>query len=419
MRLVDRYSAFLLDLDGVIYRGDEPVSGAAEAVAGLRAAGRRLVFLTNNSARTPEQVAEKLESVGVEASPGEVLTSAQATAPLVARWAREEGRPRTAFVIGERGVREALASEGIEVLDGDPAEAGFVVVGWDRGVDYEKLRMASVLVGRGARFVATNADASYPAPGGELWPGAGALLAAVEAASRTRANVVGKPHGPLFDAAVERAGGRDVLMVGDRVETDVAGAHDAGLDAVLVLTGASGPEDLLEQDGQPVAVLDGLGGLHDERPDAPVRPAEAGDGDAIADLLEAAGLATADAGSRGDAMVVGRDEVVATAATAVRGQEAYLHSVAVRDEARGFHVGTLVVAGAVRAAARRGASTVFLMTEDAEGFFAQLGFEPAARDDLPDWVVGRTSTCSETAVAMRRRLASQSNAGDTLAGRRR
>lgn len=416
MRLAGRYSAFLLDLDGVIYRGDEAVPGAAEAVAELSTAGRRLVFLTNNSARTPEQVADKLASVGVEASPSEVLTSAQATAPLIARWAREEGRPPTAFVIGERGVREALTSEGIEVLDDAPSEAGFVVVGWDRGVDYEKLKTASILVGRGARLVGTNADASYPAPGGELWPGAGALLAAVEAAATARAEVVGKPHAPLFDAAVERAGGGDVLMVGDRLETDVAGAEAAGLDSALVLTGASGPEDLLDQDGQPVAVLDDLAGLHGERPDAPVRPAEPGDAGVITALLESAGL-TPDLGSWDDVVVAGGDEVVATAGAAVRGEEAYLHSVAVREDARGFHLGMLVVAAAVRGAARGGAGLVSLITEDAEGFFARLGFEPVDRADLPDWIAERSTACSESAVAMRRRF--QSKTGETLAGRRR
>jgi HAD superfamily hydrolase (TIGR01457 family) len=419
MRLVDRYSAFLLDLDGVIYRGDEPVPGASEAVAELRRAGKTLVFLTNNSARTPEQVAEKLDSVGVQASPDEVLTSAQATAPLIARWARADERPPTAFVIGERGLREALTEEGIEVLDGDPRDAGFVVVGWDRGVDYEKLRTASVLVGRGARLVATNADASYPAPGAERWPGAGALLAAVEVASTTRADVVGKPHGPLFEAAVERAGSDDALMIGDRLETDVAGAAAGGLDSAFVLTGASSVQDLLDQDAQPVAVLDDLLGLHDDRPDAAVRPAQGDDAEGIAELLDSAGLAP-DPGPPEEAIVAGGTEIVATAATAVRGREAYLHSVAVRKDARGHNVGTLAVAGAGRAAARRGAALVYLLTEDAEGFFARLGFEPFDRQEVPGWVTERSSACSDTAVGMRRRLRSaQSNTGATLAGRRR
>jgi 4-nitrophenyl phosphatase len=403
VRPAERYRAFILDLDGVVYRGDEVVPGAPQAVEALRDTGRALVFLTNNSARTPGQVAGKLGSMGISASPEEVVTSAQAAAPVVARRAEEESRPRTAFVIGERGIREALAAQGIEVVDGEPAEVGFVVVGWDRHLDYQKLRTASVLVGRGARLVATNADASYPAPGGDLWPGAGSLLAAVETASATRAEVVGKPHRPLFDVAVERAGTDDALVVGDRIETDIRGAAAAGLDAALVLTGASKAGDLLDHDAVPVMVLEGLGDVLDDRPPVRVREAVAEDGEGIAALLKEGGLVPEEPVSDG-AVVMGEDELDATAATAVRGDSAYLHSVAVREEARGNHLGTLAVAGAARRAVREGGRLLFLLTEGAEGFFGALGFRPIDRGDLPEWIVERSTSCSEAAVAMRRDL---------------
>ena len=177
--IAEGYDAFLFDLDGVLYRASEPVPGAAEAVGALRALGKRLAFLTNNSARTPEEVAAHLRSVGVEAAPEEVETSALSTAGFLR--ARDVS---TAFVVGERGLRDALSAAGVLLLDGEPDAADAVVVGWDRRVDYEKLRVASVLVQRGARLVASNADPSYPAPGGLAWPGAGAILAAIEATTR-------------------------------------------------------------------------------------------------------------------------------------------------------------------------------------------------------------------------------------------
>jgi HAD superfamily hydrolase (TIGR01457 family) len=406
VRPVEAYDAFLLDLDGVLYRGDEAVPGARETVAGLRRAERKIVFLTNNSARTPDQVAEKLERLGIEASPNEVVTSAEATAPLIARMADEESLQRTAFVIGERGLREALDGAGIEVLDGEPEEVGFVVVGWDRGLNYQKLRTATVLVDRGARFVATNSDASYPAPGGEKWPGAGALLAAVEAASDVRATVVGKPHLPLFREALERAGDGPALMVGDRIETDVAGAEAAGIDAALVLTGASGPSDLLDHDALPVMILEGPRGLLEDR--SPRRPRPAGDADieAIRGLLRSADLDPGDVGGSPAGTVVVEDgDVEATASASVRDDQAYVHSVAVTEDARGDGLGTLVTAAAIRWAAGEGARTAYLLTATAVPFFERLGFEKFDRQDVPGWIAQRSAACPEGAIAMRRGVA--------------
>src|SRR5437762_2505534 len=143
---------------------------------------------------------------------------------------REGGRGRTAFVIGERGIREALEHAGVRILDGEAARADLVVVGWDRSVDYDKLRNASLLVERGARLVATNADASYPAPDG-LWPGAGAILAAITTTTGATPTVVGKPERGMFDAAAARCGATHPLVVGDRLDTDVRGAAGAGMDS--------------------------------------------------------------------------------------------------------------------------------------------------------------------------------------------
>ena len=269
MALVDRYDAFLIDLDGVLYRADTPVEHAPETIERLRAVGRRIVFMTNNSSRTPAQVAGKLNGLEIPARPDEVVSSALATADLL----RREG-VRTAFVIGEDGVLEALRDTGVRVVgDTDHASAEAVVVGWDRGITYDKLRTASLLVEHGARLVATNADPSYPAPDG-LWPGAGALLAAVVATTAAEPVVVGKPHAPLFETAARRAGGSRPLVIGDRIDTDIAGADALGLDSLLVLTGVSTANDAERSRVRPRYVADDLRGLFaDPEPVADARAA--------------------------------------------------------------------------------------------------------------------------------------------------
>jgi HAD superfamily hydrolase (TIGR01457 family) len=257
--LADRYDAFLFDLDGVLYRGTEPIRGAAAALDRLRASGKRLAFVTNNSGATPEGVVERLTTVGVVARAGEVETSALATSALLA------GRGvRSAFVIGEEGIRRALSDAGIAVVDEPSGGVDVVVVGWDRSADYEKLRTASVLVQHGAALIATNPDGSYPASDGTNWPGAGALLAAVVATTGATPEVVGKPHPPILRAALARAGGGRPLVIGDRLDTDIAGAAGLGWDSLLVLTGISSREDAAGAHPAPTFVSRDLGGLFDD-----------------------------------------------------------------------------------------------------------------------------------------------------------
>lgn len=254
--LAEAYDAILLDLDGVLYRWPEPIAGAAGAVAALRGAGKRIAFLTNNSSRTPAQVVERLAAVGVIAAVEEVVTSALATATVLA------GRgARSAFVVGEEGLREALAAAGIRPVTASADVPDVVVVGFDRGADYARLRDASVLVERGVPLVASNADASFPAPGGESWPGAGALLAAIETTTGVRGEVFGKPEAPLFERALASVGGDRPLVVGDRLDTDIAGAVRLGWDSALVLTGAARRDDVERSPWKPTIVVDDLHGL--------------------------------------------------------------------------------------------------------------------------------------------------------------
>jgi glycerol 3-phosphatase-2 len=253
--LADAYDAFLLDLDGVLYRGSNAVPGAARDVARLRAAGKRLAFVTNNSARTPEAVAAVLMDLGISAAAEEVETSALVTADRLASRGVTE-----AFVVGEEGIRRALQDAGIVLADAHADRTEVVVVGWDREVNYDKLCRASLLVQRGAALVGTNADASYPATDGN-WPGAGALLAAVETTTGVRAEVFGKPQPPIMLAALERAGGGRPLVIGDRLETDIAGAVALGWDSLLVLTGISRTDDVGASPVRPTYVGEDLSSL--------------------------------------------------------------------------------------------------------------------------------------------------------------
>ena len=255
--IADGYDAFLFDLDGVLYRGAEPVEGAARTLASLRSLGKGLAFITNNSSRTPEAIAEHLTGLGIEARPDEVETSALATAELLS------GRGvASVYVVGDDGLRSALAATGLTLTDGTRA-AEAVVVGWDRRFDYAKLAAACVLIQRGSSLVASNADASYPVEDGLTLPGAGAILAAIQTATGVNAEVVGKPNEPIFRAALARAGGGRPLVIGDRLDTDIEGARRLGWDSVLVLTGISTAADMSTASAAPTYVAERLNLLVD------------------------------------------------------------------------------------------------------------------------------------------------------------
>jgi HAD superfamily hydrolase (TIGR01450 family) len=234
-------------------------------VARLRSDDKRITFVTNNSSRTPEAVAQKLASVGVPAGAAEVETSAMATAALLG-----SRGVRTAFVVGEEGVRRALADAGIALVGPKDPVPDVVVVGWDGSADYAKIAAASVFVERGAALIATNGDASYPAPEG-LLPGAGALLAAVTTTTGATAEIVGKPHAPLLRAALVRAGGGRPLVIGDRIDTDIEGAASLGWHSLLVLTGVTTRSDLERSPTRPTYLGDDLRALFDDRSEEPDR----------------------------------------------------------------------------------------------------------------------------------------------------
>ena len=249
--IVDGYDTVLFDLDGVLYRGAEPVDGARETVAALRSRGTRIGFVTNNSSRTPDAIARHLTSLGIDARAEEVETSALATAELLRSRAIA-----SAFVIGGEGLHEALRTAGVTRLERGADRADAVVVGIDPSFTYADLVTGSRLARRGAPLIASNADATYPAADGITLPGAGAIVAALETASGVTAEVVGKPTPQIFREALRRAGGRRPLVVGDRLDSDIEGARRLGWDSALVLTGVSTEEDMRRTGITPTYVVD-------------------------------------------------------------------------------------------------------------------------------------------------------------------
>jgi HAD superfamily hydrolase (TIGR01450 family) len=254
--LVERYDQLIIDLDGCVWVGDEAVGGSVEAVAMLRDAGRRVAFATNNSRRTGEDNVRKLWSMGIQASLADVVTVGGAMQHLLA----DTRRGMSAFVVGTQAMVDHVADAGLKVMNGTDlaTRADLVVVSGTEDVTYDDIRVATLALRRGADFLATSRDPTYPMPDG-LWPGTGEVLAALETASDRQATIVGKPEPQLFMTALERLGEGRTLVVGDRLASDVEAAKRAGLEAALVLTGESTAEEAAAaRDPKPVAVAESL-----------------------------------------------------------------------------------------------------------------------------------------------------------------
>lgn len=245
-------TTFLFDLDGVLWRGDTAIEGAVAAVKKMREAGKRCLFCTNNSSHTPAYYVEKLDSMGLHVNESDVLTSAWVTAHYLSG---HFTGPFLAYVIGEEGIHTSLQKIGARIVpdsDLDSIEnVDCVVVGIDREVSYEKLRHAQRLIGNGALFIATNRDGSYPLEDG-VAPGAGSIVAAVEAASGTTPVTVGKPRPVMVDLAIQKLNIKpgEVALVGDRLDTDIACARRAGVTAICVLTGVTTEDKAVRARGE-------------------------------------------------------------------------------------------------------------------------------------------------------------------------
>ena len=248
------------DLDGVVYRGSDPIEGSAEAIARLRGAGVRVVFCTNNANPTLDRYAGKLNGMGISVEPHELVTSAVVTAEVLAQ---RGAAGKRAIVVGGEGLREALGSAGIVVDDGASRAADFVVVGLDPEFSYDKLKRAAFAARAGARLIASNVDATFPAADG-LWPGAGSLVAAIETASGAGAEVMGKPHEAMMRVAERHLGDATrIAIVGDRPSTDLEGGRAMGWATILVLTGVTSAEEARTVSPAPDLTLDSLADLPD------------------------------------------------------------------------------------------------------------------------------------------------------------
>jgi glycerol 3-phosphatase-2 len=255
-RLLANYEHVLLDLDGCVWVGDVPTRQAPAAMEQLRSAGKTVSFLTNNGRCTPEEYVRKLWALGLRASLAEIVTVGSALQHVLA-----ERRPRTpTYVIGAPAIFRHVSDAGVRVVNGteQAAEAEIVVIAGHDDFSFEELRIATRAVLGGAEMLAASRDRNFPTQDGPC-PGTGAIVAAIEYATERSAQSVGKPEAQLFETALDRLGPGRTLMIGDRLESDLAGAAAAGIDGAIVLTGVTTRQQAeAAADPAPVAIAEDL-----------------------------------------------------------------------------------------------------------------------------------------------------------------
>ena len=255
----------IIDMDGVLWHGETPLPGLTEFFQTLDRLGIRYVLATNNATRTAVRYSEKLARFGITVDADQIVTSSEATASYLRRQ-HDEGT--AVYPVGEQGLHNALESQGFTLVSMEQVFAGetapLVVVGFTRHVVYKDLAAAAILINNGAKFVGTNPDVSFPSEYGKL-PGAGALLAFLQAATGVEPVIIGKPGPIIFEEAVARLGNgiENTAMVGDRLNTDIAGSHAVGLTTILVLSGISREEEIADSDVKPDYVFADINGVSD------------------------------------------------------------------------------------------------------------------------------------------------------------
>lgn len=225
--IVNSFDTFLFDLDGVVYIGDKPLPGAVEALKRLRQENKSIRFLTNDPCTTREKTAKRLNNLGIQANSDEVITSSWATAQHLYK-----KQIKTAFILSDENLKWECEQLGIHITDSEEVEA--VVVGWDGNLSFHDIQKAAKLIRNGAAFVATNADLTFPTQDGPL-PAVGAIVEAIRVSTKKKPFIVGKPYSYMFQIALEELPSTSkTVMIGDNRYTDILGAHQAGLQAILV-----------------------------------------------------------------------------------------------------------------------------------------------------------------------------------------
>lgn len=258
--LAEVYDVGLVDLDGVVYRGPDVIPGAREGIAAARDLGMRIAFVTNNSSRTPAAVAAQLRDIGIDADPEDIITSSQAAVSLAIK--RLGTASARVLVVGGDGLRTAVNDAGLTAVQSADDHPEAVLQGYSPDLRYADLAEAALAIRAGALWIATNGDTTLPTPRG-LLPGNGALVAAVAAATGAQPLIAGKPELPLHEEAMRRTGAQRPLIVGDRLDTDIAGAVAAGTDSLLVLTGVTTSKEAAAsgRDRRPTYVAEDLSAL--------------------------------------------------------------------------------------------------------------------------------------------------------------
>ena len=247
-------------MDGVIWKSDAPIGDLPSIFARIESRGLRYVFATNNGTKTPEEYRKKLVDLGVQAETWQIVTSAMGVAHLLAQSFPHGAK---AFMIGEAGIREALEEKGFEILSVENAqEAQFFVMGIDRDITFEKMQEATLLVRRGIPFYATNPDKTFPTPRGEI-PGAGAWISVITTATEVEPVIAGKPFPFMMELSLEILGTKneETLVVGDRLETDIAAGQAVGCPTALVLSGVSTREQAEAWKPSPDVIAENLSEL--------------------------------------------------------------------------------------------------------------------------------------------------------------
>jgi 4-nitrophenyl phosphatase len=246
------YKGYLIDLDGTMYRGTEQIAEAAGFINDLRKRDIPYLFVTNNSSRTPAQVADKLRSIGISTEDDQVFTTSMATANYIA----EQKKGASVYVVGEEGIIEALKEKGMKLVEEHP---DYLVMGIDRGINYEKLSKACLAVRNGAVFISTNGDIAIPTEQG-LLPGNGSLTSVVSVSTQVQPIFIGKPESVIVEQALRVLGvpKEETIMVGDNYDTDILAGINAGIDTLLVHTGVTTKDRLKQYKEQPTHVVDTL-----------------------------------------------------------------------------------------------------------------------------------------------------------------